>query len=176
MAMIVPYIQDLCRSAANDEEYQQLFSTILSGFPDHHSELPKPIRCYWQVHEHLTADDNLIVASTSLPTSMRKQVLNELHDSHQGAVHTKHCAYLTVYWPSIENDIENIVISCKQCQDHLPFNHKEPILLRLTPVRSFQEVAADFCSHGGQHYLILVDYCRINEDTDTCIVNRQNPG
>jgi len=118
----IPYIQDLRRSAANDEEYQQLLSTILSGFPDHHSELPEPIQRYWHVHEHLTVDDNLIVQGCYLliPTSMHKQVLTELHDSHQGAVHTKQLACLTIYWPSIDNDIENIIISCKQCQDYLP--------------------------------------------------------
>jgi len=90
---------------------------------------------------------------------MRKQVLSELYNSHQGAVPTKQCSHLTVYWPGIDNDIENIVIRCKQCQDHLPYNHKEPILLKPTPVRPFQEVAADFCLHGGKLYLILVDCC-----------------
>ena len=90
---------------------------------------------------------------------MRKQVLSDLHDSHQGAVRTRQRARLTIYWPGIDNDIENIVLSCKQCQDHLPSNHKEPICLKPTPARPFQEVAADFCSHGGQNYLILVDCC-----------------
>jgi len=89
---------------------------------------------------------------------MRKQVLTELHDSHQGAVCTKQRARLTIYWPNIDNDIEKIVISCKQRQDHLLSNYKEPILLKSTPVRLFQEVT-NFCSHDGQHYLILVDCC-----------------
>jgi len=113
-----PHLWDLRRCAANDEEYQQLLNTILSGFPDHRSQLPEPIQHYWHVREHLTVDDNLIVHGCRLliPTSMRKQVLSELHDSHQGAVHAKKNAHLTVYWPCIDNDIENIVISCKQCQ------------------------------------------------------------
>jgi len=40
---------------------------------------------------------------------MRKQVLSDLHDLHQGAVRTRQRAHLTVYWPGIDNDIENIV-------------------------------------------------------------------
>ena len=156
-----PLLQDLRRCTANDEEYQHLLSFILSGFPDHHSQLPDQIRHYWHISEHRTVDDNLIVHGCRLliPISMRKQVLSELDNSHQGAVRTKQRARLTVYWPGIDNDIENVVFSCKQCQDHLSSNHKEPILLKPTPVRPFQEVAADFCSHGGQHYLILVDCC-----------------
>jgi len=116
---------------------------------------------YWHVCEHLTVDDNLIVNRCRLliPASMHKQVLSELHDSHQGAVRTKQRARLTIYWPGIDTDIKKIVLNCQQCQEHLPSNHKEPILLKPTSVKPFQEVAADFCSHGGQHYLILVDCC-----------------
>ena len=70
---------------------------------------------------------------------------------------TKQRAHLTVYWPDTDNDIDNIVLGCKQCLDHLPSNHKEPLIHKNTPDRPFQEVAADFCSFAGQHYLILVD-------------------
>ena len=94
-----PHLQDLRRGAENDEEYQQLLSTILSGFPDHRGQLPDPLRRYWHIREHLSVDDNLIVHGCRLliPNSMRKQVLSELHDSHQGAVRTKQRAHLTVY-------------------------------------------------------------------------------
>ena len=37
---------------------------------------------------------------------------------------TTHCVYL----PSISNDIERIVLTYKQCQDHLPSNLKKLIL------------------------------------------------
>ena len=33
---------------------------------------------------------------------------------------------------------------------------KEPIILKPTPQRPFQEIAADFCSHALQQYLITV--------------------
>jgi len=72
-------------------------------------------------------------------------------------VRTKQRARLTVYWPGIDNDIDNAVLGCRQCQEHLPSNHKEPLIHKNTPNRPFQELAADFCSHAGQNYLILVD-------------------
>jgi len=81
-----------------------------------------------------------------IPTSMRKQVLSQLHYSHQGTLCIKLCAYLTaaVY------DIDNTVLRCRQCQDHLPSNQKEPLIHKNAP---FLEVAADFYSHAGQNYL-----------------------
>ena len=39
-----PHLQDLRRHAADDEEYQQLLSTILTGFLDHGSQLSEPMR------------------------------------------------------------------------------------------------------------------------------------
>ena len=86
---------------------------------------------------------------------MRREA--QLHDSHQGMVRIKDRARLTVYWPGMDNDIDQTILSCKLCQDSLPSQQKEPITLKSTPQRPFQEIAADFCSHAGLQYLITVD-------------------
>ena len=154
-----PHLQDLRDHAAQDPEYQQLQQVIFEGFPDHRSQLHDSCRRYWNVREHLSIDDNLIVHGCRLliPTAMRQQILSDLHKSHQGSVRTKQRARLTVYWPGIDNDIDNLVLSCKKCQDLLPANTKEPIISKPRPARPFQQIAVDFCSYGGQDYLIIVD-------------------
>ena len=78
------------------------------------------------------------------------KILADLHESHQGLVHTKQRASLTVYWPGRDNDIDNVVFSCKKCQDLLPANAKEPLTSKPMLDKPFQEVAANFCSYGGQ--------------------------
>ena len=154
-----PHLDTMCKAAKEDEMYQQLQHFILNGFPDHRSQLPDSCRCYWNVREHLTFDDNLIVHGCRLliPTKMCPQILSQLHESHQGSVRTKQRACLLVYWPGINNDIDNTILTCKQCQDHLPSNTKELIIHKPMPERSFQEVTADLCSHAGHTYLIIVD-------------------
>ena len=62
-----------------------------------------------------------------------------------------------VYWPDLDNDVDNVVSSCSQCQDHLPSNAQEPIVFKPRSARPFQEVAADFCYHAGRSYLIIID-------------------
>ena len=74
---------------------------------------------------------------------MCSQVLHELHASHRGAVRTKQRAKLIVYWPGIDNDIDNIILACKQCQDSLPSHSEAPIIMKLRPSRPFQEIAVD---------------------------------
>ena len=132
-----PHLDALRKAAQEDDEYKQLHHFILNGFPDHRSQLPDPCKRYWNVREHLTLDDDLIVYGCRLliPNKMQRQVLSQLHESHQGSVRTKQRAHLSVYWPGIDRDIDNVILKCEQCQDHLPSNTKEPIIQKPAPGR-----------------------------------------
>ena len=152
-------LQELRKHANADQEYQQIQHYVRNGFPHHRHQLPEQCQCYWNIRSQLAQDDDLIVFGCRLliPSSMRPQVLRELHASHQGAVRTKQRAKLIVYWPGLNNDIDNIILSCKQCQDNLPSHPKEPIVTKPRPSRPFQEIALDFCSYAGHNFLITVD-------------------
>jgi len=54
-------LHKLSEEASKDPDYQQLHHIITHGFPDHCSQLPEACRCFWNVREHLTIDDGLIV-------------------------------------------------------------------------------------------------------------------
>ena len=88
---------------------------------------------------------------------MHHQMLTNLHEAHQGALRTKQRAHLAIYWPGLDNDIDNIILNCQQCHDHLPSNNKEPIIQKPQPSQPFQEVAMDLCSYTCQDYLVMVD-------------------
>ena len=87
---------------------------MLKGFPHHRSDLPDHCKQYWQVRHNLTIEDDLIVYACHLFTSaqMRRSVLNQLHESHQGMARTKQRARLTIYCPGLNNDIHNVVSQC----------------------------------------------------------------
>ena len=73
-------------------------------------------------------------------------------------IHEIHVTFVSVvYWPGLDNDIDKIILTCKQCQEHLPSNPREPITIKPRPGRPFPELAADFCSYASQDFLILVD-------------------
>ena len=152
-------LEELRRHADQDCCYRQLCHYILDGFPDHRSQLPEECRRYWHIRDQLSVDDGLIVYGCRLliPTAMRRDVLTSLHKSHQGSVRTKERARLVVYWPGLDNDIDNVISSCKQCQDYLPSNPREPITFKPKPSRPFEELAVDFCSHAGHDFLVTVD-------------------
>ena len=84
-------LQDRHQHAQDDQEYQQLQHYIINGFPEHRHQLPEQCRGYWNIHSHLALDDGLIVYGCRLvvPTAMRRQILQELHASHQGTLRMK---------------------------------------------------------------------------------------
>ena len=136
-------LQELRQQDLQDEEYQCLRQMIMKGFPDHRNQVPELCRHYWQIRHHLTIDDDLIVHGCRLviPSSMKKTILDQLHKGHQGIVQTKQRARVTLYWPGIDNDIENMIIACTVCQDHLPSNPKETMEQKPRPSYPFKEVA-----------------------------------
>ena len=109
-------------AAQRDDEYQKLKQTIITGFPGTKGEVDGAVGPYWAMRDRLTIDDDLIVCGPRLviPHQMRNDVLKRLHESHQGIQRTKMRARQTVYWPNIENDVANIVRSCRLCRQYLP--------------------------------------------------------
>ena len=91
-------LQDLCKHGEQDPEYQQLTHYIHNGFPEHRSQMPDEFKQYWNVWSQLALDDDLIVCSFRLliPAKMHHEILNQLHESHQGSVRTKQRARMIV--------------------------------------------------------------------------------
>jgi len=48
-------------------------------------------------------------------------------------------------------DIDNVMLSCQLCQDHLPSHPREPQIWKPKPLHSFQEIAVDYCIYGDKN-------------------------
>ena len=92
-----------------------------------------------------------------IPATLRKDILRQLHASHQGQDRTLRRARQMVYWPSITNDIRNVVRSCAECAERLPSHAPEPLLLDPPPSRPFERTAADLFQLGGKQFLVYTD-------------------
>lgn len=53
--------------------------------------------------------------------------------------------------------MKSTVNACEQCQLRLPSQQREPLEWDPRPTRPFEEVAADFFSIGGNHFLAITD-------------------
>jgi len=70
----------------------------------------------------LLKDNRLVI-----PSAWRKDVLQKLHLSHCGIEKSKANARMTVFWPGMTKDIEEMVSSCEKCMTYKSKQPKEPL-------------------------------------------------
>ena len=154
-----PYLDALRLAAKDDIAYQDLLQTIQAGFPSTSDKCHPNVRPFWNVRDCLSLDNGIALLGTRLiiPKSKRSDVLQRLHDSHQGIERTKRRARQTVYWPGINSDITNVVQACSRCQLFMPSQAQEPLTNEAAAVRPFEDVSSDLFSYSGHTYLIYAD-------------------
>ena len=150
----------LCKAIASDNDYQKLLQVVGDGSPHSHKHLPAGVQQFWCVREHLSQQDGVVLKGNCIvvPRALRRTVLEDLHASHQGLERTKRLARQTVYLPSIENDMNNIVRSCAECRKRQALYSKEPLLSESDPEFPFQVASADLFSCQGSQYMVYVDH------------------
>ena len=69
---------------------------------------------------YLSIVDGLVMLNTRIYISikLRAEVLRKLHSEHQGILKTTRWARESVWWPSINKEIQDSVESCKTCIKH----------------------------------------------------------
>ena len=100
----------------------------------------------------------LITNRIMIPKSMRKVLLQKLHEGHLGMEKFKRRARDSIIWPGINKDIEKMIRSCKTCQQLLPSKSAEPPLPHSVPTGPWQKVGSDLFQYNSKHYLIIADY------------------
>ncbi|KAG1670042.1 hypothetical protein GQR58_017161 [Nymphon striatum] len=153
-------ITELSEHAKRDPIFNLLKETIVAGWPNRLSELPKEIRSYWHYRDQLSIDDGLVLKGQQviIPASFQNAILQKLHTAHLGSDKTKLLAKECVYWNNINADIDNLVKSCAVCQEHQKSQMPEPLLPHEIPLRPWSVLGMDLFELNQQKYLIVADY------------------
>ncbi len=156
-----PVLEKIKCAAAIDPIMLKLRNQIVTGFPNDKCNLDIDLRPYWCVKDRLSIDesDDMIVLGPRvvIPQSLRAAILRDLSAMHQGATKTRQRARLSVYWPSIDNDIVNATKNCDECSKNLPSLPPEPFRPRPPATRPFEQIHADLGEVNGRHFLVIVD-------------------
>lgn len=92
-----------------------------------------------------------------IPKSLRRSMLQRLHEGHLGMSKCKARARLLMYWPGMNADIKSLISKCATCQHFAYRQPSEPLLSREIPTRPWQRIGVDLFDHGGKRYLVA--YC-----------------
>jgi len=169
LAEIVPYekVVETARAVIRDPALgfiknalrEQSYQALIETFKMNDEQKSGPYKKVWdelnvveeQGYKMLLMGDRLVV-----PEGARKSLLRFLHIPHAGVNKTITSAKRAFYWPSLSNDIGEIVKNCDICQRAKPSQRQEP--MRETVARvPMEKLGADLFYENGRHYLVVVD-------------------
>ncbi|PIK55858.1 hypothetical protein BSL78_07250 [Apostichopus japonicus] len=133
---------------------------VVNGWPERQREVPQAIRKYWAYRDELSVEDGLIIKGDRIviPKTMQKDILRKLHEAHQGITKCQLRAKASVFWHSINRDIEDMVKECHLCQEFGRSLPREPLQPQEIPTGPWQTVGTDIFTLYGEDYLVVVDY------------------
>ena len=100
----------------------------------------------------LILDGNRIV----VPQAARKKLLALGHQAHCEAQKMKASLKQLYYWPSMDNEIHQIVQSCEECRFHQPSHTAQPFQ-PIPANRPMERLSVDLFESGGNKYLSILD-------------------
>ena len=111
-------IELICEETSKDPTLTLLRCYIHMGWPNDCRMLPQELHTFWNYREDLSMKDKLITKGARLliPSTLRKKVLEQIHEGHLGIEKCMLKARDSVFWPGISNDICETVEKCGICQ------------------------------------------------------------
>ncbi|KAA0714109.1 Retrovirus-related Pol polyprotein from transposon opus [Triplophysa tibetana] len=172
-------LEEFRKTTAEDLEMQKLKDYILKGWPTEKSSVHKDIHKYWTFKEEISYASGLMFKASKLiiPSRMRKEMLDKIHESHLGMVKSKERARDIIYWPGMSVEIEKMISQCATCNTHRNSHAKEPLIPHALPERPWAKVGTDLFQHNGSEYLMCVDYyskfpeiAKLNDTTSKSVI------
>lgn len=142
----------------NDVICSKLIEYCKSGWPDKLS-LSGVLKVYYPFRAEINYIDGILMRGTRIivPCSMRLEILDKLHEGHQGIGKCRERAKASVWWPGLSNQISDLVHKCTACI-HNSQEVREPMIPSDFPYRPWEKIGADLFSLHGTTYLVVVDY------------------
>jgi transposase InsO family protein len=123
------------------------------------STLSGQLKKYYSLASEISVIDGLLMRNSRIiiPTSLRKQVLNQIHTGHQGLNKCRHRARQSVWWPGISKELQEIIENCRICRESCK-QRAEPMIPSAFPSLPWQKVGMDLFEFQKTTYLLVVDY------------------
>ncbi|XP_063959313.1 uncharacterized protein K02A2.6-like [Lytechinus pictus] len=148
------------RATKKDRVLPKVKHHILNGWPATRN-LPDELKPFSSKKDELSIEDYIILwgSRVIIPDNlqMKERILNELHSTHPWIVKMKSLARSYVWWPNIDNQLEQHVRCCESCQQ----NQHSPAAVLIHPwefpEKPWSRIHCDYASIGDENILIVVD-------------------
>ena len=148
----------LRKSTAQDNQLTRLSHYNNTGFPCEEKNLPIDLQDYWNYRDTLSIENGLLTCGSRIivPHETRAEMLQYIHEGHQGRERCLLRARNTVFWPRISYDIQELIERCIICQEH---GKSQPIIgiTQEIPQFPWHTLATDIFYWKCMDFLIVAD-------------------
>lgn len=151
-------LEEIKRAQQTDETCKRVAHYCLTEWPEKHGLRPD-ISPFWQVRAELHLAGDLLMKGERIviPQALRGDMMNKLHEGHQGIFKCRARAQESVWWPGISAQIKETVDKCEICLRHRT-QYREPLIQSTVPDQPWQKVGIDLFEWSKKNYLLIVDY------------------
>ena len=160
MPVSTKYMRKIKEETRKDKILLKVKETMRKGWPSSKQECSADIKPFWDSRHDITEIEGVLTKGSRLviPQKLQKDVLERLHSAHQGMSSSKRRARQTCFWPSMNQDIENMIGKCSECLKHKPTKTKEQLKPHPVPTRPWEKVATDLFELNRRHFVVVTDY------------------
>lgn len=108
--------EDVAKETEKDDQLRQVREMTWHGWP---KVVDKELEPYFIRRYELSLDMNCLLWNNRvvIPSSLRRSVLDLLHEEHPGINKMKMLARGIVWWPNIDKELEAFVRECDICDN-----------------------------------------------------------
>ena len=163
IAFSVPKALSLSEIITESQKDQTLQKVVESLTTDNWDTTDQEILPFFRIKDELAHKSGILLRESSIivPSSLRKRTLSLAHESHQGIVKTKALLRSKIWWPGINNQIEDMIRNCVACLS-VSKPSVEPMGHNTSSLQPpWSKVHIDLCGPfaGGIYLFGIIDSC-----------------
>lgn len=152
--------RELQNRTLNDKVLSQVILSTNRGWPEDRRNVKNELHTFFDKRYQLSIEENILIwqGRMVIPETLRNNTLHALHEGHPGASGMKAMARFHVWWPNIDNEIEEFVKRCGNCQANRATQPEVPLFSWSIPSEPWSRLHIDYAGpFEGKHWLIVID-------------------
>ena len=168
---------DIKTAGTRDPTYQAILKDLIAGVKPS-DKIPTGFKRVWQ---QLSIIDGLLHKGSKvvLPQvqmypggdSMRSRAMDIAHEGHPGIETMKQFLRARLWYPGMDNAVDELCSSCLPCQASTEVKHRDPLIPSVAPTAPWEKLATDHWgpTADGKYLLVVID--KLSRYPEVAVVN-----
>ena len=122
------YLLEIAKKQDEDKPCSKVKQFCKTGWPKQ-PKMPDSLKAYHSVSAELSVNNDLLMRGNRIviPPTLRQDMLERLHEGHQGITKCRLRAQQSMWWPGLSSQLETLVSNCPVCCQ-VRIQHPEPLM------------------------------------------------